>query len=374
MRLLLTADWHIQRGAWKSRPNIRGDSRAALEHLVNEAIIYKKGTSEDQIIIAAGDLYDVVHPSSDDVIFVHGQLDRLKMANIPILFIQGQHERSFPPWLSAHDWPIYLNETSYEIDGKLIYGLDWQPQSKLSAALGKIPTNTFLFVCHQVWSELLPFSPEGSLEEIPYAPFILTGDRHRHVRLKLKSRKAEVFSPGSFAMQDISEEPFKSVFSFDLNSCVAESVSLPSRPFIMLSIPDDKYPIEDYTDALEEQLSEIEKDAGELPPAIRTPIVRVKIAPEMVDRFSYLRSKVQDRCHLFSDVIVPVLDVSNEDTDAEVLHVGNPALNKSLVDAVDAHSDDKAITDFVVRIVSNQDVSIEEEIKRLEHEVKSSGE
>ena len=109
-------------------------------------------------IFAAGDLIDVRRPPSEVAEFLRTQLDRL--ATISFRYIQGQHELSSPPWLSAiSDNVQHLDGREpvnvYGTGGMSLIGIDWQPADKLAEKLEAIPDDVDILMAHQVWEDFM---------------------------------------------------------------------------------------------------------------------------------------------------------------------------------------------------------------------------
>lgn len=228
---IFCADNHLDLYAWSSRPELRGDSMWSFEYLVNFAI-----DNSLQFICLAGDNFEIRKPPSEVIQFFRAQCDRLAEASILLYFVQGQHCLADPPWpVSTHDWPIHAHEKLIDLpSGQLLYSLDWTPGDKLSTKLKAIPANTDIFMCHQVWLELMgALRPcEGSFTQIPYAPVVFTGDYHECKTLHLTGESGQaltVYSPGSTNMRKIDEPSQKFFFTLeDNNEWVRHTI--PTRP------------------------------------------------------------------------------------------------------------------------------------------------
>ena len=204
-----SSDWHGQIGAWTQAPanRITGDSYFALKQIVDLCI------ELEVPLLAAGDLLDCDRPDSSTLREIFQQIDYLKAAKLPLLFTQGQHEKAYPAYLSLHDWPTHLHgdTASYALPGyKYLYfhGLDHHHADHLQEALKKIPENTGVLLCHQVWSNFMGVGCEGSLEMIPHAATVITGDYHKHLKIKVTGATGQemtVLSPGATCLQDITE-------------------------------------------------------------------------------------------------------------------------------------------------------------------------
>ncbi len=172
---LLSADWHLARGAWATHPGIVGDAYYALWQLKRLAAKY------DVQHFAAGDLFDTRWPAPCDL-HVAFQL--------PCTFIQGDHDlRESPPgpftdipYLSlGNDEALHLHgKTTRLPNGAVVYGLDYRKPGLLLAALAAIPKEANILLAHQKWSDFLgPYGQDGPLSQVPdHIEQVWTGDYH----------------------------------------------------------------------------------------------------------------------------------------------------------------------------------------------------
>lgn len=231
--LALTADWHVAPGAWK-RKGVLGDAKAALAAVVDWCLVARTP------LLAAGDLFDVDDPDPESVGFVFGQCDRLRAADLPLLFIVGQHERRREgTWMGAHPWPIHVGDgRAVEVptpDGgsAVVRGFDWTPASGIPGILETFAADPAcdVLMLHQVCAELMGATTGGACElrlaDLPGSTPVLVGDYHVSIAKEVGGRS--VYSPGSLALQEIDADPAKSFFAFRRDG-TADRVPLPTRP------------------------------------------------------------------------------------------------------------------------------------------------
>jgi hypothetical protein len=132
------------------------------------------------------------------------------------LFIQGQHEKSYPPYLGLADKAAHVDYRNpsmrFPVTSKpgwpTVAGLDHCHSDALPEALEKAP-ECDIFLCHQVWQEFMNFGVEGSLKSITNANLIVTGDLHINRSLVLDKEAAfdrrVVLSPGAGCLTEITE-------------------------------------------------------------------------------------------------------------------------------------------------------------------------
>lgn len=296
--IVATADWHCDEYAWASRPAVAGDSLCALTQ-ITDFCVAQRATA----LLGAGDLYDTPDPSPVTQAAVHAQLDRLMEAEIPVYFIQGQHERHPRlPRLRVHPWPIHLDQQkTATADGISVYGLDWRPTGLLQDALAAIP-EVDLLMCHQVWREHMGNLPsEGALAEIPAnTNLVLTGDFHQHKFGEVprgESAPLHVLSPGATHMRAIDEPATHEFFTID-QDLVIDSVPLVSRTFLRYQVRTadqlDRLLTADLPQLLQQAASR------GLPAAIATALLVVDFDADAVGlAYPAITAACKGRCHLF---------------------------------------------------------------------------
>lgn len=211
---VVASDNHLEPRAWAKYPDLAGDSYYSFEQLETYC------QQNDLPLILAGDVFNTQTPDSETV---RRSLQPSHSGGVPysVCYIQGQHERADPPWLSLGGQRythVHRDVFRCGLSKILFYGLDWQPADKLVEELAKIPPGADVLVAHQVWKERMGSicSPEGSLADVPYVKMIITGDLHKHDVTTVEASDGRgsitVLSPGSGCMQSTSEDPKKYFF------------------------------------------------------------------------------------------------------------------------------------------------------------------
>lgn len=224
-RLLLTADWHLDRRAWARHPDATGDAFYALHQIRLLAAEYNVP------VVAAGDLFDAADPDSYTVSLA---VDALNLFPAPVYFVQGQHERSTPPWLNLSDRAVYLHARRVEVNGFSLSGWDYCADvGEAHQFLVAHPAD--LFVTHQVWAEAMDTAARstGKLADLPVGCYrVLSGDYHEH-RVTRHPREGgpdvELISPGSTHFRSVNEHPLKAVFLMRADGQL-DTVRLDCRP------------------------------------------------------------------------------------------------------------------------------------------------
>lgn len=266
MAVVIFADAHVQDRAWVKRPMV-GDSFWALFQVVSYAI--DVGASA---VIGAGDLLDQQRNRSAPVTFWYRQLSRLQAASIPFFYLEGQHDLDSPAWLSGHHHAKPLHRRLVSIDGHSFYGINFCQPDVLKRELASVPSRADVLVCHQAWSEWLGHAGHASFQDVPKSvKWLFTGDFHA-CRIE-NFGSLTVCSPGSLAMQSLSEPPSKFFFVFDKGHVHKRRIR--SRPFGRLRFKD----LSSTVKRLKDVVSRMSKCASILPEQVRVPLVVVENVP-----------------------------------------------------------------------------------------------
>lgn len=290
---VFTADCHLEPYVWKNHPDLAGDAYHAFRQIVDYTI-----ENEAEALLLGGDVLNVSTPDPKTVGFLAQQMERLKQAGIPCLFIVGQHEKHrLAQWLDVHDWPRHLDGEAVAVGRWQLYGISYQPRAQLPAAIAAIPGDVDLVMMHQVWAELHGdmMNPEASFADLPeHVSTVLTGDYHA-TSCEMRGGKL-VVSPGSIAMQAIDEAPDKFFYvAYDTASGLRfEEEELETRRFQHVTIPD--------AEALEQFIEDVPHIRAQLSGAsapVDKPIIRVSFGAEIPDAFTRLSAALRETCHFF---------------------------------------------------------------------------
>ncbi len=297
------ADTHLADGAWTSRPAIYGDSYYSLQQIVDYCVAAKLP------LVIGGDVLDVKRNYATPVQKLCAQMDRMAAAQLPVWYIQGQHEldRSVT-WMSVHPWPKHVNKQSFTIGDVKLYGIDWLPRNDIQAAFKEVPPDTDILITHQVWQNLMKNigRPECSLADVHNVTTVLTGDFHVTVIETAPNAQGvltQLVSPGSTCMQDISECPdrFFYVIRRAGNGFNAIKRQLVTRRFKAYTITEQSA-----LDALCAGgfAADIKSMFGGLPAEIDKPLIRAKFDKRIPDAHIRISTAIGDAAHLFCDPIV----------------------------------------------------------------------
>jgi DNA repair exonuclease SbcCD nuclease subunit len=244
--LVFVSDLHLAPGAWASLPGVRGDSYRAWAQVVSYCFERRK---ECGGLILGGDIFDSQHPPSEAVeVFLHG-LQALQKASVPVLAIQGQHDRADPPWFTVSGQVTHLHGKVAKFDGvsgpcRTAYGLDNLPPAELNEELAKIPPNAEILVLHQMAKGAVPDIAGRQLwdfdpELVPkHVKLVLMGDYHLPWAGQSPASETTLVYGGSTQMQSLDELPDKSFVCVNERDLSVQRVPLKTRPFREYKIAD----------------------------------------------------------------------------------------------------------------------------------------
>lgn len=290
---LLFADAHLQDSAWTSR-HVYGDSYYSFEQILRAA------NKLNVPLIGAGDLIDKAINRSGPIVTLLKAVHDLRHS---FYFVQGQHELSDTPWLSAGVHCVHLDKRSVGIGPFTIFGLDYHPAEKLKPAMAEIPAGTDILIAHQVWGDFMGelALPQGYFADVPKVSTMFTGDYHvtdrRHVT-GADGQPLTVISSGSTCMQDISEQADKYYHVLYDNGEI-QAVALQTRPVIRLKPVLTAEHVDEVIESVAIEIQLAIDDYTHLPDHIRKPLVHIPILGELEDAPRRILNAVGDRAHVF---------------------------------------------------------------------------
>ena len=297
------ADTHLADGAWTSRPAIYGDAYYSLQQIIDYCI------SANLPLVIGGDVLDVKRNYATPVQQLCAQMERMSDANLPVWYIQGQHEldRSVT-WMSVHPWPQHVNKRTFTIGSVELYGIDWLPRNDIQAAFKEVPPDTDILITHQVWQNLMKNigRPECALSDVHHVRTVLTGDFHVttiETAPNAQGELTQLVSPGSTCMQDISESPDRFFYVIDKESDNFRAIKrqLVTRKFRSYTITEQTMLDELCAGGF---VRDIQALLGGVPEDLAKPLVRVKFDKRIPDAHIRISTSIGDTAHLFCDPIV----------------------------------------------------------------------
>lgn len=304
---VFAADLHLCDRLWVGRPGIFGDAYFSFEQIIEHCV------AESLPLILGGDILDKERNFAKPIQVLCKQLDIMRDAQVPVYYIQGQHERNYDStWLGIHSWPQHVHKQQFSIGGCKIYALDWCPRNEIKQELAAVPADTAVLVCHQVWKDLMGNigRPECALEDVHGVTNVLTGDFHVTTMVNATNatgQHARLISPGSTCLRSVNESPKKNFYVVhdtpgdEFGPYTFAVRELRTRPIRIYTVPD----VETLdTLCAGELLQHIAEMRIDLPEHIAKPIVRLKYNTAVPDAYLRLSTVVGDNAHLFCDPIV----------------------------------------------------------------------
>lgn len=317
------ADLHLEDGAWTTRPGIYGDAYYSFNQIINYC------TEHRLPLILGGDVLEKKQNLARPVAKLCEGLSRMQAANLDVYYIQGNHEYDRnAPWLSVHHWSKHINKQTVTIGGVRVYGLDWLPRGEIQTAFQEVPADTNILITHQVWKDFMGDvgRTECELTDVHHVQTVLAGDFH--VTTTAESVNAQglpikMFSPGSTAMQDISEAPEKHFFVVcedDAGKYTVAPKKLVTREFLSYKVHDQAQLDEicagklsrDIEHATQTTAGKAGRDAD-----ICKPLVRIKFNKDLPDAYVRLTTTVGESAHLFCDVLTERQEITQKPASRE---------------------------------------------------------
>ena len=205
--IVCTADLHFGELPWKYRPTICGDAEHSFRQIVDFCCEQRAS-----VLCIAGDIFDIPKPPPEPNVFLRDQFDRLQAADIPVVYVLGQHEKK-QDWTRLHRWPVHLSGKAFDVDDFAVYGFDYMlPGDFIDAYVAQPrPEPNAYSLCHQPIQELMGDKDPDvlSLAQLPFAMNHMIGDYHSQKILSyraLDGSEGIILSPGSTHARDTSED------------------------------------------------------------------------------------------------------------------------------------------------------------------------
>jgi len=305
---VILGDIHLDTVIWKRVPQVTGDAFLAYKSFLDTAV--KLGVPA----IIAGDLFDTIKPDTAIVQFHREQMDRCKAADVPVYFIQGNHDRQSLPWASAihshAEWIGHGNVVT--INGLRVVGLDYDLhdfiQAKTIDVLNR-PEPFDVLVIHQAVKQSLPFEGKYNYDldwlsvRTDSPRLVVMADIHKPDYHKISDNR-DAFYTGSSHARDIDQNGPKScvVVNFDLTW---RRSPLPARTIDQMAVGGR----EQLAD-LAAWISKQARVTSEL-----KPFIRVMHTPEMSDAVAALQNP---SVIVMSEIVATIDDAQNLSMDGMV--------------------------------------------------------
>ncbi len=270
------ADLHLRTYTWASRPRILGDATHAMTYFFDYCL------NNDCSAKLLGDIFHTLTPLPEFVKPLFDKITEMQEKELPVYYIQGNHDLNKVPWLSLHPWPINLNKQVVELPeaGMTVLGQQSTNHDELIKVFEDLPENVDTLLLHQAEVKAMPFSFEFVLEDIPQQiKNVLIG--HIHNPQDYNHGATHLWYPGSPYVTDISNIEPRSflVESVEAGETIIRREVIPGRGFYKLQITGDQD--QDLIDA-EEIINEI----AEIDPRYNDfePIVIIEYPPALAEK------------------------------------------------------------------------------------------
>jgi DNA repair exonuclease SbcCD nuclease subunit len=297
-KILVSSDLHLSPSIWKHK-KIFQDSYYSFSQIVDLAC------DGFDALILAGDLLDKQMNLAEPVQQLVKGIEKCEDAGVPVLFIQGQHEKQKTPWasLSRHATWLDSRETP-EIFGEWrLAGLDYNHPDDIQDALQHKRVQTCdILVMHQSWADLAgsQFACDLSLADLPERPkLVLSGDLHQ--TLLVENQGKNLLSMGSTHLRSVTESQNKFCFSvelpgeLDFSKIKIERIPLKTRRMLSLDFRGSDFDTayEKYSKALKEA----QAYSKQLPDELKKPIARIWYNVEDRQAIQAFTLECEKDCH-----------------------------------------------------------------------------
>lgn len=289
--LAFAGDLHASRFIYTGLPGMRGDSRYALEQIVDVC------RRRELDLIFLGDTFDARFPEPDVV----GEVLHL-IADIDVAYIVGQHDQHNYGWLDVHPSDRLRRRLRpgerWTMAGINISGFDFAPRTALLENLARVPRGTEILCLHQMLTDVAPMgNGQLSAAELPdYVSITALGDWHGMPQAGEHDGR-RWFYTGSMTMRSYNEPPDKTfvVVTRDSGgSLQVERVPLNSRPLVR----GDLFDVDDLSAWLSTAKSAIQESRDSaigrgMPADVAVPLVAVRYNAEIDGAHSRLMETLQ---------------------------------------------------------------------------------
>lgn len=318
--IVVTSDEHapptLERGAWASRPEIRGDFEAAAEAVTDWCATYAQ---PGIVRVSTADTLDSPEPSPDRLLWLAKYFDEQLTYCSDYFYIQGQHDMAVrcpqTPWLSVvcpNPKMQYAHRRVISIAGRLCLFHDHTTGATLFEFLKSVEhqypniQNAILFA-HQLWH---PWLPSGrmypSLKDIPpFISMVISGDYHVPLAERIATHHGHVvdcYSVGPFSPQDISEPGGNRFLVIDTKDWSVQSIPLPARPLFRYDLRDEQH--------LDQFVAEMSARSVKSPYSLDKPLIQVAYSTAIPGAIKTITEVCDGKAHLFPKPVVEAQGVN----------------------------------------------------------------
>jgi DNA repair exonuclease SbcCD nuclease subunit len=356
--IVFAADLHLKPTTWAKFPDLRRDAFISFGQVAAYCCAHKADA-----LILGGDVFDSSTPNSNSVFVFKAGISLLENAGIPVYGIQGQHERSAPPWMSLTPHVKHLDGQSKEhriwpvtCDDHVVAvrGIDNTSATRLKELLdADIADGEHydILVLHQALRDMVYETAWDLADEWlpPFVHVVLLGDLH------IAASKGKCHYSGSMSLQSISESPQKSFITVHCDSngnLEVRRQPLKTRDMMKFAITD-----ESSRDSAIDVLKSYEPSTDN--PDLIRPLVVAYISTDVPSALAYISAVCEEK-QMFLDIrdLRPADGAESSSTpQPEVVSMSD--LVGECVEPMkfDRPEDKQELIDFAVRLLKSKDAS-----------------
>jgi len=171
------SDLHLSLNTWRSLPEVREDSLLSFKRLLDICCCYSANVVCP--LVLGGDVFDSVKMTPE--LLTEVMKIRDQYTNIPIYYINGNHDLIEPSWCSFFQNSYHLGSQPHTLPGgEVICGIDFKLSEEFPEAVKRVYPGCDHLIIHQTLDVLSNNLP-GSIDSTPLRNFnsVLAGDYHK---------------------------------------------------------------------------------------------------------------------------------------------------------------------------------------------------
>ncbi len=284
-----TADNHLRPWTWVKHPTLTGDTYYSWRQIVDYCL------ARGLPLWLLGDLFDSTRPDPLSVSVYLQSMAQMYAAGLPVLYIEGNHERTEHPWASLAT--TVKKATNFDTAAGLVHGVSFTTSTDLAARLQQVPPETRILLAHQAWHDIQGVGmTDGKFADIPHGLVMLTGDYHYCGSWRGAAANGEeviAYSPGSTAMQALSEPVLKYF------GVLYDDLSVEWQPLQTRQVITDDCSTEEQLQQLVDYVHRRVLIEPAAHPDIAKPILHVKYSDTLADAYVRITAAAGDAYHVF---------------------------------------------------------------------------
>lgn len=289
--LLCQGDLHVSPYIWSKYRDIEGDSVFGLRQFVDRGLrLFEEGKIE--VLFFLGDLFDTIAPVTSMVQAVRTQMDRCREAELPVYYIDGNHDKRPTPWLSAlHSWPTYVGDGQpFEVGGRTGAALDFTDLGSVEDFVKSLPEEVEMIFLHQQCRQYMdiPGTWDFDLDWVPpTVKLVVMGHVHEDWQFE--------YAPGSSAYYTGSTHMRAIDQSYEKSSLLVEK-DLTTQRLPLLERPIKRFEVE-----FQAQVDDIREWLRQPNYTTFKPVVHLAYAREILEDILPDLEEIEQHAHLITE-------------------------------------------------------------------------